>query len=60
MFFTDLDLMIAKMNVNLRENLCSNLLIKQEVNVGQWILVPHGYRVEWSGIVAQMLCLVLF
>jgi hypothetical protein len=35
-------LMIARMKVNLRENLCSNQLIEQEINAGQWILVLHG------------------
>jgi hypothetical protein len=28
--------------------------------MGQWILVLHGYRVEWSVIDAQMMSLVLF
>jgi hypothetical protein len=41
-FFTDLDFMIARMKVNLREDLCSNQLIEQEINAGQWILVLHG------------------
>jgi hypothetical protein len=59
-FFIDLILKIARMKVNLQENLCSNQLIEQEINVGQWIHVLHGYRTEWSVIDAQMLCLVLF
>jgi hypothetical protein len=58
-FFTNLDLMIAKTKVNLRKDLRSNQLIKQEVNAGQWILVLHGYCVEWSVIDAQPLGLVL-
>jgi hypothetical protein len=58
-FLTDLDLMIAGTKVNLRENLCSNQLIKQEINVGQWILVLHGYCIEWSIIEAQSLGLIL-
>jgi hypothetical protein len=58
-FFTDLDLMIARMKVNLQEDLCSNQLIKQEINVGQWVLVPHSYCVEWSIVNAQQLGLVL-
>jgi hypothetical protein len=33
-FFTDLNLMIARMKVNLLENLCSNQLIEQEINAG--------------------------
>jgi hypothetical protein len=33
-FFTDLDLMIARMKVNLRIDLCSNQLIEQEINAG--------------------------
>jgi hypothetical protein len=59
-FFTDLDLMIARTKVNLQKDLCSNQLIKQEINAGQWILVLHGYCVEWSIIDAQPLGLVLF
>jgi hypothetical protein len=35
-FFTNLDLMIAKTMVNLRKDLRSNQLIEQEVNAGQW------------------------
>jgi hypothetical protein len=35
----NLNLMIAKMKVNLQENLCSNQLIKQEINARQCILV---------------------
>jgi hypothetical protein len=58
-FFTDLDLMIARTKVNLREDLCSNQLIEQEINAGRSILVLHGYCVEWSIINAQALCLVL-
>jgi hypothetical protein len=34
-FFTDLDLMIARMKVNLQKDLQSNQLIEQEVNAGQ-------------------------
>jgi hypothetical protein len=34
-FFTDLDLMIARTKVNLKKDLCSNQLIEQEVNMGQ-------------------------
>jgi hypothetical protein len=56
----DLDLMIDKTKVNLRENLCSSELIEKEINAGQWILVLYSYRVEWSVIDAQTLCLVLF
>jgi hypothetical protein len=58
-FFTDLDLMIARTKVNLRKDMCSNQLIEQEINVRQWILVLHGYCVEWSIIDAQPLGLVL-
>jgi hypothetical protein len=58
-FFTNLDLMIAKTKVNLRKDLRSNQLIEQEVNAGQWILVLHGYCVEWCVIDAQPLGLVL-
>jgi hypothetical protein len=56
----DLNLMITRMKVNLRENLCSNQLIEQEINAGQWILVLYGYHVEWLVIDAQTMCLVLF
>jgi hydrogenase maturation factor len=56
----DLNLMIARTKVNLRENLCSNQLVEQEINAGQWILVRHGYHIEWSIIDTQILCLVLF
>jgi hypothetical protein len=45
-FFTDLDLMIARTKVNLPENLWSNQLIEQKINEGKWILVHHGYHVE--------------
>jgi hypothetical protein len=58
-FFTDLDLMIARLKVNLRKYLCSNQLIEQEINAGQWILVLHSYCVEWLIIDAQPLGLVL-
>jgi hypothetical protein len=51
--------MIAKMKVNLQKDLRSNQLIEQEINVGQWILVLHGYCVEWLIIDAQSLGLVL-
>jgi hypothetical protein len=51
--------MIARTKVNLREDLCSNQLIEQEINAGQWILVLHGYCIEWSIIDAQPLGLVL-
>jgi hypothetical protein len=33
---------------------------EQEINAGQWILVLHSHRVEWSVIDTQTLCLVLF
>jgi hypothetical protein len=59
-FFMDLNLMIARTKVNLQENLCSNQLIEQKINARQWILVLHGYRIEWSVIDAQTMCLVLF
>jgi hypothetical protein len=59
-FFTYLNLIIAKTKVNLRENLCFNQLIEQEINVGQLILVLDDNRIEWLVINAQMLCLVLF
>jgi hypothetical protein len=58
-FFTDLNLRIARTKVNLQKGLCSNQLIEQEINVGQWILVLHGYCVEWSIIDTQLLGLVL-
>jgi hypothetical protein len=58
-FFMNLDLMIARKNINLQKDLCSNQLIEQEINEGQWILVLHGYYVEWSIIDAQPLGLVL-
>jgi hypothetical protein len=58
-FFTDLDLMIARTKVNLQKDLRSNPLIEQEVNAGQWIFVLHGYCVGWSVIDAQPLGLVL-
>jgi hydrogenase maturation factor len=58
-FFMDLDLMIARTKVNLRKDLCSNQLIEQEINVGQWILVLDGYCIEWLIIDAQSLGLVL-
>jgi hypothetical protein len=57
-FCTDLDLMIARAKVNLQKDLCSNQLIEQEINAGQWILVLHGYCIEWSIIDAQPLGLV--
>jgi hypothetical protein len=59
-FFTDLDLMLARMKVNLRKDLRSNQLIKQEINAGQWILVLHGHCVEWSIIDAQLWVLSFF
>jgi hypothetical protein len=58
-FFTDLNLMIARAKVNLQKDLCSNQLIEQEINVEQWIFVLHGYYVEWSIIDAKPLGLVL-
>jgi hypothetical protein len=58
-FFTDLDLMIARAKVNPQKDLCSNQLIEQEINAGQWILVFHGYYVEWSIIDTQPMGLVL-
>jgi hypothetical protein len=58
-FFTDLDLMIARAKVNLQKDLCSNQLIEQEINVEQWIFVLHGYYVEWSIIDTKPLGLVL-
>jgi hypothetical protein len=51
--------MIARMKVNLQKDVWSNQLIEQEINAGQWILVLHGYRIEWSIINAQPLGLVL-
>jgi hypothetical protein len=48
-----------RVKVNLQKDLCSNQLIKQEINAGQWILVLHDYCVEWSIIDAQPLGLVL-
>jgi hypothetical protein len=58
--FTDLDLMLARMKVNLRKDLRSNQLIKQEINAGQWILVLHCHCVEWSIIDAQLWVLSFF
>jgi hydrogenase maturation factor len=51
--------MIDRTKVSLREDLCSNELIEQEISVGQWILVLYGYCVEWLIIDVQVLCLVL-
>jgi hypothetical protein len=38
----DLDLVIARMEIVLRENLSTNKLIKNNVNAGQKILVLDG------------------
>jgi hypothetical protein len=58
-FFMDLDLMITRSKINLRKYLCSYHLIKQEINTGQWILVLHSHRIEWSVIDTHTQCLVL-
>jgi hypothetical protein len=52
-FFTDLDLMITRSKIKLQEHLRSNQLIEQKVNAGQWILVLHSHRIEWSVIDAH-------
>jgi hypothetical protein len=41
-FWMDLDLVIARMEIVLRENLSTNKLIKNNVNAGQKILVLDG------------------
>ena len=44
----DLYLMVARTKINLRENLGSSKLIKQDINAGKRILVFNSDRIEWS------------
>jgi hypothetical protein len=51
--------MITRLKINLREHLCPNQLVKQEINAGQRILVLHGHDIEWLVIDTHASCLVL-
>jgi hypothetical protein len=49
----DLDLIITQSKINLGEHLSTCQLIKQEVDVWQWVHVLDCHRIEWSIIDAQ-------
>jgi hypothetical protein len=46
-FFTDFDLMITRSKINHGKHFSAYKLIKQEVDVGQWVLVLDCHLVEW-------------
>jgi hypothetical protein len=50
----DLDLMVTKIEIDLREHLSSRLLIKQEVNAGQRVLILNGDCIEQAIVNAQV------
>jgi hypothetical protein len=49
-FSTNLDLVIARVEINLGEHLGSSKLIKQDANAWQWIHVLDGDCIERSVI----------
>jgi hypothetical protein len=55
----DLDLMLARAKVYLGEYFGAHQLIKQYINVGQWILVLDGHRIERAVIDTQSQTLIL-
>jgi hypothetical protein len=55
----NLDLMIARSQINLREYLSFRQLIKQDVTVGKRIFVLDGDGIEWTIIHAHAQRLIL-
>jgi len=55
----NLDLMIARPQINLREYLSLRQLIKQDINVGKRIFVFDGDGIEWTIIHAHAQRLIL-
>jgi hypothetical protein len=47
-FRTDHDLMITQTKINLGKNSCTGKLIKENVDVGQWVLVLDGDGIQRS------------
>jgi hypothetical protein len=41
-FWTDLNLMVTQMEIDLRKDLCTDKLIKKDVDAGQRVLVIDG------------------
>jgi hypothetical protein len=44
----NLDLMITRMEINLRKDSCTDKLIKENVDAGQWVLVLDGDNIQRS------------
>jgi hypothetical protein len=47
-FITDLNLMIAGVEINVREHLGSHQLIKQDINAWEGVLVLDSDCIQWS------------
>jgi hypothetical protein len=47
-FWTDLDLMITQMEIDLGKDSCIGKLIKENVDAGQWILILDGDNIQRS------------
>jgi hypothetical protein len=58
-FFTNLDLIITRLKINLGEHLSTCQLIEQEVDAWQWVPVLDCHCIEWSTIDTRSQCLVL-
>jgi hypothetical protein len=41
-FWTDIDLMVTQTEIDLRKDLCTDKLVKKDVDAGQWVLVLDG------------------
>jgi hypothetical protein len=58
-FRTNLDLMIARSQINLGEYLSFRQLTKQDINVGKRIFVLDGDVIEWAIIHTHVQGLIL-
>ncbi len=56
----DLDLMVARAKVYLGEYFGSYLLIKQDINAGQWVFVLDSHRIERAVVNTHSQTLILF
>jgi hypothetical protein len=59
-FWTDLDLMVIQMKIDLGEDLSTDKLIKKNVDTGQWIFILDGDSIQGPIIDAQPQRLIFF
>ena len=57
-FFTDVNLVIPHMEVNLGKHLCTFELLKQFIDVGKWVFILDCLLVQWAVIDAKSFCAI--